>query len=403
MKNKVVLISDDLDFFEYIVPKLLLRKSDELCKFSYTEFPEKLSSLFNFILVINSENHHQETLELLDFIENIPVIIFEYNEDTDFKIQLYQRGIFSYITLNTSGIEISAKIVSALKFLSTVNKNSTYRELLVKNSLITKNNEVYLDYTHVLDNEINNIKTESSVGTLVAISPDDKSKFIIQPNQIETIILNNVRNNDILMNYAPNKYFLLLHHINKENAFIIWKNLLCKLPKGLYAGFSQINNKCRQQVINEALHNLQESINNRNNEENSSNIYTGVNFKLYRQEFNKKIEQIILPVFYHIQQTYNDKLFGMKLEQDKGDGFGVLSIKSKHYTGVLKITSPGFAKINVDITIEHTVNEEDYSKQITIDSKRINLDPDEFEEGFLQDLLEQFIFEFKNIVEKSIQ
>ena len=401
MKHKVVLVSDDLDFFEYIRPKLSLRKSDELLRFSYSDFPDKISMLLSSVLVINSENHHKETLQLLDLIDNIPAVIFEYNEDKDFKIKLYHKGIFSYITLGTADIEISAKIVSALKFLSTVNKNSAYRELLVKNNLITKNNEVYLDYTNILDNEINNIKMESSIGTLLAISPDEKSKFIIQPNQIETIILNNIRSNDILMNYAPNKYFLLLHDINIDEACVIWNKLLIKLPKGLYAGFSQINNKSRQQVINEALHNLHEDINNRHNDENSSNIYKGANFKLYRQEFSKKIEQIILPVFYHIQQTYNDKLFGMKLEQDKGDGFGVLNIKSKHYTGIFKITSPGFAKINLDIMIEHTVNEENCSEQITIDSKRINLEPDEFEEGFLQDLLEQFIFEFKNIVEKS--
>ena len=35
MQSRIVLISDDVDFFEYISPKLNLRKSDELFKFGF--------------------------------------------------------------------------------------------------------------------------------------------------------------------------------------------------------------------------------------------------------------------------------------------------------------------------------------------------------------------------------
>ena len=43
----------------------------------------------------------------------------------------------------------------------------------------------------------------------MAVSPDDRSKFAIQANQIETVIINNIRENDLLINYAPNKYFII--------------------------------------------------------------------------------------------------------------------------------------------------------------------------------------------------
>ena len=42
---RIVLISDDSDFFEYISPKLILRKSDELFRFSFDEVLEKLHLL----------------------------------------------------------------------------------------------------------------------------------------------------------------------------------------------------------------------------------------------------------------------------------------------------------------------------------------------------------------------
>ena len=45
MQSRIVLVSDDSDFFEYILPKLILRKSDELFKFSFKELQTKLKFL----------------------------------------------------------------------------------------------------------------------------------------------------------------------------------------------------------------------------------------------------------------------------------------------------------------------------------------------------------------------
>lgn len=88
----------------------------------------------------------------------------------------------------------------------------------MKKNLILPNNEVLLDYTSVLDRELEKLNASSSIAVLAAISPNDKTKFLIQPNQIETIILNNIRKNDILMNYAVNKYFLLLFDTDIDGA-----------------------------------------------------------------------------------------------------------------------------------------------------------------------------------------
>ena len=53
----------------------------------------------------------------------------------------------------------------------------------------------------------------------------------------------------------------------------------------------------------------------------------------------------------------------------------------------MKITSPGFSKINIDIIYE--------ANSVIIDSKRITLEPEEFEKGILEDLMEQFLQEYK--------
>ena len=388
MHGRVVLITNDSDFFEFIVPKLKLRKSDELFRFKFEDIPEKLHLLQTSVLIINSESSKEQTIELLRILKGNPTIIFSFNEDENFKIACLKTGALSYFTPMTNDEEIDVGLSSALNVSSLLIKNLRYREILEKNNCITPNNEVFLDYVNVLDRELDKINKTSTPSVLAAISPNEKTKFLIKPNQIETIILNNIRKNDILMNFAVNKYFLLLFDTDIDGAQKIWAKISSQIPEKIYAGFAKTFSKSRQQLINEALNKLHEAINyekiavSMSNSEASTN-----NFKQFRQDFNKKIEQVITPTFYHIKQKYTDKLYGVIIEQEIGDGYGILRIKSRQIQSVLKITSAGFSKINIDITY--------LSGNENIDTKRIALEPDELEAGFLEDLLEQFILEFK--------
>ncbi len=395
MQSKIVLISDDSDFFDYIIPKLPLRNSDEVIRFSFSMVPEKLHLIKSSLLIINSENNQEKTLQLIELAKDVPSIVFSYNNEEKFKINAYKKGMFAYFTLTTPDEELEANLLPALKFVSTMQKNNMYREMLVKHNLLLKNNEVFLDYNSILDKAIENIKKESISATLVAIAPSENKKFLIQQNQIETAILNHIRKNDILMNYAPNKYFLLLYNSNLNQSYKIWEKLTKILPNGMYAGFSLISSKSREQAVNEALNKLHIAISNNNDAFFSTKEeYIGTNFKFFRQEFNKKIDQVIAPVFYHIQQTYNDKLFGMRIEQGIGEGYGVFYIKSNSSTGTFRITSPGLSTVNVDISYEEKNGE-------NTDSKRITFEPEELESGLLQDLLERFILEFKSLNEMN--
>ena len=305
MQNRIVLISDDSDFFEYISSKLKLRKSDELYRYSFDELPEKIQLINSSLLIINSENSEDKTLELLEIAKGTPSIVFSFNDNENFRIKAYRNGALDFITLSTSDEELEAKLVPALNIVSSFEKNNLYREMLVKNNLVTQNNEVFLDYNNMLDREIEKIKTGSISAVLAAISPNDKTKFLLKANQIETTILNNIRKNDILMNFAPNKYFLLLYNTDIESAEKIWEKIVYYIPEKIYAGFAAVGNKNRQQLVNEVLNKLHESMHkNSKTDIGSSNTYIE-NYKLYKQEFNKKFEMIISPVFYQIQQMYN--------------------------------------------------------------------------------------------------
>ena len=390
MQTKIVLVSDDNNFFEYIVPILSVRKSDELFKFNFQELPEKVHLLNSSVLIVNSENSQENTLELLELI-NQPTIVFGYNNDKDFKIKAFNAGMFEYITLDSPPEEINAKLSLAFKYSDSIEKGKMYREILVSNNLITKNNEVFLDCNNLLDRELEKIHNNSINAVLVAIAPDDKSKFLIQSNQIETAIINNIRKNDILINFAANKYFLILYNTELNKAKEIWNKISSNFSEPVYAGFSVITKNDRQHLVNDVLNKLHREICKDTKSYTVTDTITGGNFKSFRNDFNKKLKQIILPVFYQIQQSYNDKLFGMKIEQGMGDGYSILYIKAKHATGTFRVTSPGFSTINIDITCEKTNS--------IADAKRISIEPEELEQGLLQDLIEQFISDFKKEAE----
>ncbi len=395
MHSRIALISDDSDFFEYIVQKLVLRKSDELFCLNFNDLPENLDILSTSVLVINSENAKSQTAEIVSLLKSSPVIVFAYNQDEEYKINLLKNGALAFITPLTSDDELQAQIISALHKLSVLQKNKQYREILVAKNLITTNNEVFLDYNTILDKELEKINETSASAVLAAISPNDKTKFLIQPNQIETIILNNIRKNDVLMSFAVNKYFLILYDTDIDGANKIWAKISAQIPEKIYAGFVKIFSKTREQLVNEALNKLHEAI-------NYEKVYTSIkstessmrgNFKLFKQEFNKKIEQIINPVFYHVMQKYNGRLYGVTLEHETAEGLSILDIKGRYASAAFKITSPGFTRINIDITYMSSAN--------NIDAKRISLNPDELEEGLLEDLVEQFIMEFKEEVRNA--
>ena len=177
MSGRIVLVSDDPDFFEYISSKLLLRKSDIFSRLGFDDIPKNLDKLQNSLLIINSENYEEQTLSIIELSLNSSIIVFAYNVDENFKISVYNKGGFSLITPMTPDEEFKAVVISSLRLLDVYDKNLLYQEMLVKKGVIN-NNEVLLDYNAILDNELDKLRNKFLPSVLVAISPDDTTKFL---------------------------------------------------------------------------------------------------------------------------------------------------------------------------------------------------------------------------------
>jgi len=400
MANKIALISDDLNFYDYMKDKINMRKSDELFVFKFDDVPSKIQYLKSAIFIINSEGVQEKTLQLLALLKGIPSAVFGYNEDVDFKQKCYEAGVLDYMTLLVSDEEFQARLVPLLSVASIIEKSLQYRRLLVSNNIMAKNNEVYVNYELILESELEKVIENSESAVFFAISPNENDKFLIQPNTIETVILNNIRKNDILMNFAPNKYFVLMHDITMEKAQNLWDKIQNDLHSKLYAGMVNVTTSKKHLLINEALNKMHEAINfdviGANKRIDKGGVEQEIvatespykNFKLYKQNFERKLEQIISPAFYRIRQKYSERLMSTQIHQDLEAG--TFYIKGDHKNCSFKISTPGFSKINIDITSQKDSGE--------VESKRITLEPDELETGVLEDLLEQMVLEYKEKV-----
>lgn len=390
MANKIVLISDDLNFFDFIKSKLELRKDDELFTFDFNSILDKVHFLKNNVLIVNSENSQEKTLDLLKIFKFTPVIVTAFNDDEKFKKKCYYSGALDFITLLISDSEFRARLLPSLKFAGVLEKNENYRNLLINKDIIFENNEVFRVYEEIIDIELEKLKKTKRKAIFGAISPSDNSKLMISSNSIETIILNNIRKNDILMNYAPNKYFIFLYDTDLKYAKKLWDKINTQMPEIIYAGFFKVTNQNRQQLINEALNKLHHEINFSNLdkfEQNQKVISNNYNFKSFKQDFIKRVEQIIIPTFYQIQQKYEIKLAGVNIKNYCKNGEGEFALHCNNVSMLLKISTSGFAKVNIDII--YVVGEKE------IEKKRISLDLEEFTSELLCDLIEQIILEFK--------
>ena len=393
MSSRIVLISDDSDFFDFIKLKLELRKSDKLQTLTFDDVPEKMDSLQTSVLIVNSENRSQKTIDLLKIFNYMtPIIVMAYNDDEAFKKKCYRAGTFDFILFLTSDAEFRARMLPALNLVSILKKNNYYRKLLVKNKILSKNNEVYVKYEETIDSILAELKETSVPSVFAAISPKERDKYLINPNSVETFLINNIRKNDILMKFAHNKYYLIMFNTDLISAEKHWNKIIKNYSGNLYAGFVNITNQTRRQLISSALFKLNEAFNSEiidtEAEMVSADNTACKNFKLYRKEREQRYNKLVTPVFYRLQQKYMNRLVGVKIEQDFDKNKGSFNITGKHFRANFNISSPGFSKVNIDIIIKKD-NEES-------DSKRFSFDTDEFDENLLEDLLEQFISETKN-------
>jgi len=287
-----------------------------------------------------------------------------------------------------------------LKSKEKVDKYDTANYLLDAFNIKDNSSGIYLDYKPAFEYEIEKILKTNSEATFVALAINEEVMQKVSDEVFLKSIKSSLRDSDLVAKVSNNKYYLLLNKTNSKGAFTIFERIKSKVGYDVSAGFSSIKNQSFEELeretvkaLNEALMTNKEVIvvNHDYSAENwidEINVGTNKNFKLFKQAFIKKLEHVIAPVFYRMQQNFSKNLPDTKFEQNIDEKLSVFIIKLQDVKNVFKITYPGFSKINIDIIYEGLDSPE--NKRIVLDINELN-----------EEVLETFLNEFYEATKKT--
>lgn len=409
--NNIILVTNEDRIKDLLQPKLvLLREVDDILVTDYTASIEKIKDITPEAVLIYCSQEKDECLEIIRRIKadektkNISVLLILDKYSQDFVLSAYDENISDFLTIDADDAEILMRTIWCLKKNAQLIKTQKQYNLLEKLEVIDRITGFYTEKycDKIFENEFSDLKENNAEGILMLISASEESKTKLNPANLAKAIKTSTRNSDVIVHASSNRFYVLLGETQLKGAFCVWEKIKRTLGEQftINAGISSIEEKSFEQIKDDLLNAIIESnstkqdliIVNQKEENDSSEDWlekinsTQKNFKLFKQAFNKKLDKVITPVFFQVQKLYEEKLFETQIEQYSNSTLSAFILKKADKISELKITYPGFSKINIDIIHQGLDSPE---------NKRISLDLTELDETRLMQVLEEFIEEFK--------
>lgn len=410
-ESNIILITNDNSVEQILKPKLvLLREVDNIMVTPYSDALDNIKDVTPEMILIYCNQEKDECIELIKSINAdaetkktpILLIVKEYNQD--FLLSAYDENITDYLTINADDAEILMRTIWSLRKNALVKIISRQQNLFEELGVTDKITGFYtFEYSEkILENEIKNLNKVELDGILLLVAPNEESKIKLNPIEFAKVIKLSTRASDVVVHAPANRFYILLPGTNLKGAFTVWDKIKRNLGEAfvIHAGITSIEQKSFAELKNPIVNALVEATSTKQDlvivsEEEKQ--YSGdwldkintsqKNFKLFKQAFNKKLDKVITPIFFQMQKLYEEKLFKTKIEQYSNSTLSSFALKGENQISEIRITYPGFSKINIDIIHQGLDSPE---------NKRISLDLTELDESKLTEVIEDFINEYKS-------
>lgn len=411
IESNVILVSNDNSVENILKPKLvLLREVDGIYTVDYSSAVKNIKEVLPEIVLLYCDLEKQDCLNLIKAIrkdkdlKSLSILLVVKNYEQDFILSAYDEGITDYMLLGVDDAEILMRTIWGLKKNSLLASAEKQKSLLEGLGVLDSTTGFYTyEYSDkIFENEFKNLKKSKSDAILILISASEEYKTKLEPVQLSLAIKNSTRKSDVIVHGAANKFYVLLFDTNLKGAFRVIDKIKLQIGEGakIAAGMGFVGGKSFENLKTELLNSQIEADSTKQDvvivteEEKHSNIdwldkinSTQKNFKLFKQAYMKKLDKVITPVFFQMQKMYEDKLFKTEIEQYSNSTMSAFVLKNEKNISELKITYPGFSKINIDFL---------HSGLDTPENKRISLDLTELDENKLTKIIEDFVAEFKS-------
>ena len=408
-ENGIIIISDNQLFIDSLKSRIVfLREVDNVSFSNYKNAVNYLNENNFNIIILDGENeeitrNYAKKIKTDIKFKSAELIVFIDFYSDEFVLDLFDAGIQDFILKNATDAEILMRLIWAHQKHE---KNQLYdnnQKLLYSLGIFDGANGIYSPKycRQVFETEIKTCFKKAKNASLMIIAPDMNYRQKLSINLLGTIIKNNIRSTDVL-GYADNyKFYLLLPQTKVKGIFAVYEKIKASLNDeySISVGatelksdnFAEIEN-CVNKALDEALE-ISDSIiiaNNIAQKSAGENWLEKINsnqknFKLFKQTFLKKLKNVITPVFYQMQKLYEEKLFETDINQFSNESQSVFELKNDKFKSTLKITYPGFSKINIDVDHE-------FSDKPLI---RKSMDLSKLSDDALSEIMEDFIEEYR--------
>ncbi len=408
--NSIVVISEDEILAKALRVKLaVLREVDSIKIAPYRDAVFEIESNVPDVVIVCVG---AKDVSSFDFVKSIKATAQEYNSpilivsdslDEDFVVNGFDIGVDSFVSIKNSDAEILTSILSCLKKNEVLRELSTKNKILVDLNVIQEETGFYLkEYARkVFESEIQSFQKLGQQAVFMIVSADINCKTQLAPANLGALIKKCTRFRDKIGFCSDDKFYVLLAKADSCGAIAVYERMKTQLEGDLSVsvGACEVGTllfddleKNVNKSISEALEmgnsivvydakEMAEPLNWLDNEKMGQK-----NFKFFQAAFLKKLENVITPVFYQVQQIWEDKLFNTQIFQSCGDYQSSFTLKCGQWESVLKITYPGFAKINVDFI---------HNFSGVLPKERISLDLSEIDDTKLNEILTEFIKDFQ--------
>lgn len=411
MTSNIVIICDEEIIGKALRYKLsTLREVDSIKIGYFKDTIFEIESNTPDVLIIFSKIDNQE---IFDFIKKIEPIATEYKTpillitdellNEDFILSGFDAGVDDFVSLKNSDGEILMRTILCMQKNELMRKLATKDKLLTELGVLQEESGFFLkEYSEkVFANEILNLQKYSQSAVFMKISADISCKQQLTPATLGAILKKSIRTRDKIGFCGDDKFYLLLPRTTAKGAHLVYERIKQELNEeySISVGACEIDNLTFDEIdknitkaLNEALEltnsivicdtkQISEPMNWLDTENSGQK-----NFKFFQAAFLRKLENVIAPVFYQVQQVWEDRLFNTVIEQSSNDKQSLFTLTSGNNQSTFKITYPGFAKINIDIF---------HSFVGLLPKERISLDLNELDDTKLNELLVNFIKEYQ--------
>ena len=365
MSENLVIISEDNSESDFLFSCASYLKREKFNTFvSAANIKNYFSDNDYVCILIDSDKYEYKLFlryiaSIKKYSPNSRIIVISSSEDSDFINACIENGVYDFADKNTLPKIISTRVLNALRSLSAEKRLSILNIFL--NSVNAINQKTGFYKIRVFSDVYDDLLKFRDIrnGTFIVLTINSASKTKVGMNRLAANIKKCIRQTDIAIQ-GLGKYYLLLPDTSVSGARIVTEKISSSMGDlKIHSGISKIGIKSFEELEKDLGNCLKSAIINDElcvtfEDENLLEDWDNVkqkdkHFKLFEKLYNKKLSELIEPLFFRFEKDFGYKLQGTEVSQYTDKIESVFCMKNTLGRSELIIHYDGFAKLNLKI------------------------------------------------------